>query len=92
MNIESPNYHQTFSLGTVWKFAEVLDIDIKELFNDLDKQVIARDNLFFYSYIKLGDTMNIINIHSEINFDINKLLSYYLVEYFNKYYGLDNDI
>lgn len=36
-NIESPNYHQTFSLGTVWKFAEVLDIDIKELFNDLDK-------------------------------------------------------
>lgn len=37
MNIESPNYHQTFSLGTVWKFAEVLDIDIKELFNDLDK-------------------------------------------------------
>ena len=92
MNIESPNYHQTFSLGTVWKFAEVLDIDIKELFNDLDKQVIARDNLFFYSYIKLGDTMNIINIHPKINFDINKLLSYYLVEYFNKYYGLDNDI
>ncbi len=36
--------------------------------------------------------MNIINIHPEINFDINKLLSYYLVEYFNKYYGLDNDI
>lgn len=37
MNIESPNYHQTFSLGTIWKFADVLDIDIKELFNDLDE-------------------------------------------------------
>lgn len=36
--------------------------------------------------------MNIINIHPEINIDINKLLSYYLVEYFNKHYGLDNDI
>lgn len=32
MNIESPNYHQTFSLGTIWKFAEVLKIDIRELF------------------------------------------------------------
>lgn len=36
--------------------------------------------------------MNIINIHPETNIDINKLLAYYLVEYFNKYYGLDNDI
>ena len=36
MNIESPNYYQTFSLGTIWKFAETLKIDIKELFNDLD--------------------------------------------------------
>lgn len=36
MNIESPNYHQTFSLGTLWKFAEVLDIDIRELFKPLD--------------------------------------------------------
>ncbi len=41
MNIESPNYHQTFSLGTIWKFAEVLKIDIRELFvpieNDTQK-------------------------------------------------------
>lgn len=37
MNIESPNYHQTFSLGTLWKFAEVLDIDIRELFKPLDE-------------------------------------------------------
>ena len=37
MNIESPNYHQTVSLGTLWKFAEVLDIDIRELFNPLDE-------------------------------------------------------
>ena len=36
MNIESPNYHQTFSLGTLWKFAEVLDIDIRLLFEPLD--------------------------------------------------------
>ena len=37
MNIESPNYHQTFSLGTIWKFAEILEIDIKDLFNNLDE-------------------------------------------------------
>ena len=36
MNIESPNYKQTFSLGTIWKFAEVLNIDIRELFKPLD--------------------------------------------------------
>lgn len=36
MNIESPKYHQTLSLGTLWKFAEVLDVDIKEFFNQLD--------------------------------------------------------
>ncbi len=32
-NIESKN-HQTFSLGTLWRFALVLDIDIKELFTE----------------------------------------------------------
>lgn len=37
MNIESSNYHQTFSLGTLWKFAEVLEIDIREFFTPLDK-------------------------------------------------------
>lgn len=37
MNIESPNYKQTFSLGTIWKFAEVLNIDIRELFKPLDE-------------------------------------------------------
>ena len=31
MNIESKKYYQTVSLGTLWKFAMVLDIDIKEL-------------------------------------------------------------
>ena len=36
MNIESNKYHQTFSLGTIWKFAEVLDIDVRELFTPLD--------------------------------------------------------
>ena len=36
MNIESPNYHQTFSLGTLWKFAQVLEIDIRLLFEPLD--------------------------------------------------------
>ncbi len=37
MNIESPNYLQTFSLGTIWKFASVLGIDVRELFEPLDK-------------------------------------------------------
>lgn len=37
MNIESPNYKQTFSLGTIWKFAEVLDIDIREFFAPIDE-------------------------------------------------------
>lgn len=38
MNIESTKYHQTFSLGTLWKFAEVLEIDIRELFNPLEEE------------------------------------------------------
>ena len=37
MNIESQNYHQTFSLGTIWRFAEVLDIDIRELFEPIEE-------------------------------------------------------
>ncbi len=37
MNIESPNYKQTFSLGTIWKFANVLDIDVRELFKPLEE-------------------------------------------------------
>lgn len=32
-NIESKN-HQTFSLGTLWRIALVLDIDIKLLFEE----------------------------------------------------------
>lgn len=36
MNIESEKYYQTFSLGTLWKFAEVLNIDIRELFTPVD--------------------------------------------------------
>ena len=32
-NIESKN-HQTFSLGTLWRIALVLDIDISLLFNE----------------------------------------------------------
>lgn len=32
-NIESKN-HQTFSLGTLWRFALVLDVDIRDLFNE----------------------------------------------------------
>lgn len=34
-NIESKN-HQTFSLGTLWRLALVLDIDIAELFKEKD--------------------------------------------------------
>ena len=38
MNIESRNYYQTFSLGTLWKFAEILNIDIRELFKPLGEE------------------------------------------------------
>ena len=37
MNIESDKYLQTFSLGTLWKFAEILDVDISEFFKPIDK-------------------------------------------------------
>lgn len=40
MNIESTNYHQTFSLGTLWKFAEVLNIDIRELFVPINEDEV----------------------------------------------------
>ena len=36
MNIESEKYYQTFSLGTLWKFSEVLDIDIKNLYEPIN--------------------------------------------------------
>ena len=36
MNIESKKYLQTFALGTIWKFAQVLEVDIRELFRPLD--------------------------------------------------------
>lgn len=35
-NIESKN-HQTFSFGTLWRIALVLDIDIKKLFDEEKK-------------------------------------------------------
>lgn len=38
MNIESDKYHQTFSLGTIWKFAEILKIDIRELFAPIEEE------------------------------------------------------
>lgn len=40
MNIESTNYHQTFSLGTLWRFAEVLNIDIRELFVPINEDEV----------------------------------------------------
>ena len=36
-NIESKN-HQSFSLGTLWRLALVLDIDISELFREDTKK------------------------------------------------------
>lgn len=36
MNIESPNYRQTFSLETLWRFANVLEIDIRLFFEPLE--------------------------------------------------------
>lgn len=38
MNIESEKYYQTFSLGTLWRFAEVLNIDIRELFVPINEK------------------------------------------------------
>ena len=38
MNIESEKYHQTFSLGTIWKFAQILNIDIRELLKPIDNE------------------------------------------------------
>ena len=35
-NIESPNYLQTFSLGTLWHFASVLGVNIKVFFEEED--------------------------------------------------------
>lgn len=43
MNIESEKYYQTFSLGTLWTFAKVLDVDIRELFEPLDDEVQKRN-------------------------------------------------
>ena len=36
MNIESSKYLQTFSLGTIWRFATVLEVDVREFFKPLD--------------------------------------------------------
>lgn len=36
MNLESNSYTQSISLGTVWHFAKVLDVDIREFFKPLD--------------------------------------------------------
>ena len=38
MNIESERYHQTFSLGTIWKFAQVLNIDIRDLLKPIENE------------------------------------------------------
>lgn len=36
MNIESEKYYQTFSLGTLWQFSKVLNVDVREFFRPLD--------------------------------------------------------
>ena len=38
MNIESEKYLQTFSLGTLWRFAEILDVDIREFFKPIKEK------------------------------------------------------
>ena len=38
MNIEREKYYQTFSLGTLWTFSKVLDIDIRELFTPIEEE------------------------------------------------------
>ena len=36
MNIESEKYYKTFSLGTLWQFSKVLNVDVREFFKPLD--------------------------------------------------------
>lgn len=36
MNIESEKYYQTFGLGTLWRFASVLEVDIREFFAPIE--------------------------------------------------------
>ncbi len=36
MNLESNSYTQSISLGTLWAFAKVLDVDIREFFKPID--------------------------------------------------------
>ena len=36
MNMESSKYLLTFSLGTIWRFATVLEVDVREFFKPLD--------------------------------------------------------
>lgn len=36
MNIESKSYLQTFSIGTLWQFGRVLNVDIRDFFEPLD--------------------------------------------------------
>ncbi len=43
MNIES-KYPQTFSLGTVWTFAKVLNVDIREMFAPIPNEAEAEAN------------------------------------------------
>lgn len=38
MNIESKKYFQSFSLGTLWRFAIVLKVDIREFFLPIDER------------------------------------------------------
>lgn len=38
MNIESPKYFQTFSLGTIFKFANTLGIDVRDLFEPIENK------------------------------------------------------
>ena len=50
-NIESKN-HQTFSLGTLWRLALVLDIDIAELFKEEDTKIrVMKNKIFYHSFI-----------------------------------------
>lgn len=36
MNLESNSYSQSVSLGTVWAFAKVLNVEIKEFFEPIN--------------------------------------------------------
>ena len=44
LKIQRNRKHLTFSLGTIWKYDEVLEIDVRKLFKPIDDKVLEEIN------------------------------------------------